>query len=158
MARRKASLLKDRAMRLAAQLKILREVGPKIVHRNKDSEAIFDRSLLYIEIRLEEVNELLGIEEADKGRAKGKVIGKYLAGTGEVIPEEPNKGSEELQGTGTLFKLDGEDKNDDPSLKDGYVPESNQDARGVDDPDAIKDKVIEKSKALQDWKDSEAED
>lgn len=59
MARRKVSILKERKMKLSSQVEILNDIYEMIDFKTKDSEKKFLDKKLRLEIRLEEVKELL---------------------------------------------------------------------------------------------------
>ncbi len=66
MARRKVSILKERKMKLSSQVEILDDIHEMIDFKTKDSEKKFLDKKLRLEIRLEEVEELLHEEMMSK--------------------------------------------------------------------------------------------
>ncbi len=66
MARRKVSILRERKMKLSAQVEILEEIKEIIKFKTQDSEKKFLDKKLRLEIRLEEVDELLEEEMMSK--------------------------------------------------------------------------------------------
>ena len=63
MAKRRTSILKERQLKLESQLEILGVVGVDIIHKTKDSERKFLDTKFRVEVRLEEVVDLLEAEE-----------------------------------------------------------------------------------------------